>query len=27
MEETVRAELLADPSIILNDQELMDSLL
>ena len=27
MEETVRAELLADPSSILNDQELMDSLL
>ena len=27
MEETVRAELLADPSIILNDPELMDSLL
>ena len=27
MEETVRAELLADPSIILNDHELMDSLL
>ena len=27
MEDTVRAELLADPSIILNDQELMDSLL
>ena len=27
MEKTVRAELLADPSIILNDQELMDSLL
>ena len=27
MEETIRAELLADPSIILNDQELMDRLL
>ena len=27
MEETVRAKLLADPSIILDDQELMDSLL
>ena len=27
MEETVRAELLADPSIILDDQELMESLL
>ena len=27
MKETVRAELLADPSIILDDQELMDSLL
>ena len=27
MEETVRTELLADPSIILNDQELMDRLL
>ena len=27
MEESIRAELLADPSIILDDQELMDSLL
>ena len=27
MEETTRAELLADPSIILDDKELMESLL